>query len=144
MNWARVHAYLAHVGGGSPMFRLCLLLLVWSSCLFVGVPESTFGNLLKDAPIIGWTMFAITSASIVETLLNDFLPDRFHWEFALKWRHISIMICAGFFLSLIFLITQSKISNLIMPYYVVMAFFLVWNAYLDIWRRYGPGRTLND
>lgn len=105
------------------------------------MPESTFGNLLKDAPAIGWAMFAVTSASIVETVINDFLPEKYQWTFALKYRHLTIMLCAGFFLSLIFLVTQSKISNLILPYYIVMSFFLVWNAFMDIWKRYGPGKN---
>ena len=139
MNSERFHTYLARVGGGSPSFRLCLLLLVWSSSLVATVPESMIGNLLKGSEFIGWIMFVLASAGVIETIINDYLPTRFRWAFALRWRHLALMACCGFFLTLIFLQTQSKISNLVLPYFVIVAFFLAWNAFMDIWKRYGPG-----
>ena len=140
MTSDRLHAYLTRVGGGSPSFRLCLLLLVWSSSLVATVPQLMIGHLLQDAQFIGWTMFGLASAGVVETIINDYLPERYRWDFALRWRHLALMSCCGFFLVLIFLVTQSKISSLVLPYFVIIAFFLAWNAFMDVWKRYGPGK----
>lgn len=140
MNSDRLSAFLEKVGGGSPAFRLCLLLLVWSSSLVATVPQSTIGNLLGGATYVGWMVCALSMVGIVETIINDVLPERFRWEFALNIRHLALMACCGFFLILVFLLAQSEISKLAMPYFLIVAAFLAWNAFMDIRRRYGPGR----
>ena len=132
--------YLNRVGGGSPAFRLCLVLLTWASALVGTVPQSTIGNLLKDSQFMGWLMLGVASVGVVEIIINDFFPERYRWPFALRWRHMTLMLCAGFFLMLVFLITQSAISWLVIPYFLIFAFFIAWNAFMDVWRRCGPGR----
>ena len=136
----KIGTLLDKVGGGSPAFRMCLLLLVWSSSLAAMVPESTIGNLLEGNSFVGIAVFVLASIGIVETIINDVLPEKYHWEFALNIRHLALMVCCGFFLMLVFLLTQSEISNLVLPYFVIVAFFLAWNAFMDIRRRFGPGR----
>ena len=137
-NANHLRAYLDRLGGGGPAFRLCLLLLVWSSSLAAVVPQSTIGHLLAEARFIGWIVFFLCLIGIVETLINDVLPERFHWNFALHYRHLALLFCAGFYLMLVYLLTQSNISRLVVPYFLIMAFFLVWHAFMDIIGRYGP------
>ena len=116
-----------------------MVLLTWSSALVGTVPQSTIGNLLKDSQFIGWLMLGIATYGVVEIFINDFLPDRYRWPFALRWRHIMLMLCCAFFLMLVFLVTQSTISWLVIPYFSIFAFFLAWNAFMDLWKRDGPG-----
>ena len=122
------------------MFRLCVVLITFASALIGMVPQSLVGNLLKDSQFLIWLMLAISSAGIVEIVINDFMPEKYRWEFALRWRHLGLMACAGFFFVLIYLVTQSHLPGLVIPYFLIFAFFLAWNAFMDLWRRYGPGR----
>ncbi len=140
MNSEQITTFLDKMGGGGPAFRLCLLLLVCSSSLAALVPESIIGNLLKGASYVGYVVFALSGVGIVETIINDLLPDKYHWQFALNIRHLALMACSAFFLILIFLLTQSSISMLVLPYFVIVATFLAWNAFMDIRIRFGPGK----
>ena len=141
MNSEQIGAFLDKFGGGSPAFRMCLLLMFLADSLLVLVSQSTVGILLQNAHYVGYGMILLATVGVIDTVVNDVLPDRFRWRFALNLRHFGLMACCVCYLMLIFLLTQSTLSWWVLPNYAVPAAFFAWNAFTDIRRRYGPGNT---
>lgn len=132
-----LRSYLDKLGGGSPSFRLCLLLLVASSSVASFIPQLTIGKLLGGVQFIGAAVLILALVGIFETLINDFFPEKFGWDYALEIRHLALMLCSGFYFLLSYLLVESTISLIALPYFLIMATFLAWHAFMDIRKRYG-------
>ena len=118
------------------ILRLYFSLQTFNLCVIAFLEPLSMISKLKssDAPL-GWivvtTMTIISALGVVDTLVNDYAPDKYVFEWCLDCRHhlyMSLAICYGFLMWL----TMSAEAYAWMPYYALNLVFIAIAAFMDV------------
>lgn len=138
-TYNRINAFLNRIQSSNVPGRLFLFFLAGNSALAVHVPQSVIGFLFKDAQQVGLVVACVALLGLFDTIINDMLPDKFHFSFGLSVRHIALMACAGFFALCAYLAVLSTISWITIPYFVACALTISVHTFFDLRRRFKWG-----
>lgn len=135
VTYQRINAFLNKIQSSNVPGRMFLFFLTGNSGVWTYVPESTIGHLFKDAPQVGIVVACIAVLGLLDTAINDMLPDRFHFGFGLSVRHIALMICAGFFALCTYLVMLSPLPWVVATYFMACSLTISVHTFFDLRRR---------
>lgn len=133
--YANTNMFLNKIQASNVPGRIFLFFLTGNTALMAYVPESTIGFLFKGSHQIGIIMVCIAIIGMLDTTINDMLPDAFHFSLALSIRHIALMACAMFFALCAYLTAMGTLSWIVIPYYVSCAITISVHTFFDLRRR---------
>lgn len=116
--------------------RLFLFFLSGNSALLAYVPESVLGFLYKDTPQVAVIVLCVAVLGVLDTIVNDLMPDRFHFRFGCSVRHIALMLCAAYFALCTYLTVMSTLSWPVIFYFVAPAITIAVHTFFDLRRRF--------
>lgn len=119
--------------------RLFLFFLSGNSAMLAYVPESILGFLYKGTPQVGLIVLCVAALGILDTVINDLLPDRFHFRFGRYVRHIALMLCAAYFALCTYLTVMSTLPWLVISYFAAPAITIAVHTFFDLRRRFKWG-----
>ena len=137
--YADINAFLNKLQSSNVPGRLFLFFFAGVSALLVYVPESILGFLFKGHMQIGLVMACVAALGMLDTIVNDVLPDRFHFRFGCSVRHVALMACAAFFALCTYLTVMSNLPWLVIPYFAAPAAALAVHTFFDLRRRFKWG-----
>jgi len=86
----------------------------------------THGSLGWDSGWIGISLMALMAfIAIIDVVINDMLPDRFHVNFPLKTRHLLFFLLAAGQLGLIY-------NNIMAGNYDALLLKYAWDAFISV------------
>jgi hypothetical protein len=128
---------ILHQRDGS-MFRIYIGgLAIIALYMSIEVPDSLSYSVAStsDGAMLIWAQAILGACAIVDAIVNDLLPARWHWRLALRQRHYIMVGMAFCFLTQIFsAIWQSRITGL-EAYYIWNASMIMLAAFPDAYQR---------
>ena len=103
----------------------------------IEVPESLSASvaLTSDGSMLIWAQAVLGCCAIVDAIVNDLLPARWHWRLALQQRHYIMVGMAFCFLTQIFsAVWQGRLTGL-ETYYTWNALSIMLAAFPDAYQR---------
>ena len=55
-----------------------------------------------DGAALFWLLLAIGSAAVLDAVINDFMPERFHWRIAVRQRHVILAAMAFCYMAMLY------------------------------------------
>ena len=92
--------------------------------------------LTTEGAMLVWTMMIIGVCAIVDAVINDLLPARFHWRVALRQRHLILIGMAFCYLAQLYVAFCNDRTTGLIVYYFWNAAIIVFAAYHDAHQRY--------
>lgn len=135
-----VNDFLDRVQAKSVPGRLFLFFLTAQTAWLAFVPGSMVSRIYSGIEIGCIAALAIAVLGLIDTIINDVLPDCFALRCALSIRHMTLMLCAAFFASGAFMATQVTGGMTVAPYFVACCLFISQHAFFDIRRRFKARR----
>lgn len=123
------HGYMFRISTGG-LGLIALYMSIW-------VPESLSYSVAStsDGAALIWLQAVLGACAIVDAIVNDLLPERWHWRLALRQRHWIMVGMAFCFLTQIFsAVWQDKLTGLEV-YYTWNAAMIMLAAYPDAHQR---------
>lgn len=88
-----------------------------------------------DGAALIWMLAALGACAVVDAVVNDLLPERWHWRVALRQRHFILVGMAFCFLTQIYIsFAQGRSTGLVL-YYLWNASMIMLAAFLDAHQR---------
>ena len=124
--------------------RLYLACLVLSVTLVICFePRTLFYRIVKDSDDAGWWcvlgLACIAGLSIVDTIVNDLMPERFHLRWAKNYRHLIYMALGMGMLSLAYIIAKAEGASYLLIAPCIHAAVAVCIAFFDVFARHRDG-----
>ena len=116
--------------------RMLLFFLTAHTGWLAGVDVSLIGKIFDGVEVIGVVAICIAVVGMVDTFINDVLPPKYHFAWALSTRHFTLMLCAGFFAVGAWLCLRPGDGIQMIPYFVVCCGTICLHAFLDLRRRF--------
>ena len=138
-TYDKVNAFISKIQYSNVPGRLFLFFLSGNSALVTYVPESAIGFIFKGSPQVGLVVACIAVLGLFDTIINDMLPDKFHFSFGLSVRHIALMTCSAFFALCAYLTVLSPLPWIVVPYFVACSLTISMHTFLDLRRRFKWG-----
>lgn len=89
----------------------------------------------SEGTILSWALMLIGLAVVFDVLINDFLPDRFHWKTALRQRHILLAAMAFCYVAQLYVGFYSLHSPGLLLYYMWNACTIMFISFVDAHQR---------
>ena len=134
-RYAAINKFIERIQFSSVPGRLFLFFLTGSRALGAYVPSTSLGQIFVDAQPIGIFVAAVALLGLLDTIVNDVLPDKYHIDFALSVRHVALMLCAAFFGMAVYLTVDTGFSWTVIPEFVACALTISVHTFLDLRRR---------
>lgn len=131
-----VNTFLNRVQYSNVPGRLFLFFLSGNSAVLAYIPESILGFLYKGTPQVGLIVLCVAVLGILDTTINDLLPDKFHFRFGCSVRHIALMICAAYFALCTYLTVMSTLPWPVIFYFATPAVAIAVHTFFDLRRRF--------
>jgi hypothetical protein len=120
------------------MFRIYIGgLAIIALYMSIWVPDSLSASVAatSDGAMLIWAQAGLGACAIVDAVVNDLLPARWHWRLALRQRHYIMVGMAFCFLAQIFsALWQSRLTGL-ETYYSWNAVMITLAAFPDAYQR---------
>lgn len=95
-----------------------------------------------DGAALMWILMVLGACAVVDAVVNDLLPQRYHWRVALRQRHFILVGMAFCFLTQIYIaFAQSRSTGLVL-YYLWNASMIMLAAFLDAHQRLKDAKCL--
>ncbi len=82
-----------------------------------------------------WLLMLVGVAALIDAVVNDFLPDRFHWRVALRQRHFILSAMAFCYIAQLYVAFFSMRSTGLLLYYLWNAGAIMFIAFIDAHQR---------
>lgn len=89
----------------------------------------------RDGAILIWALMAVGAIAVLDAVINDFLPDRFHWRVALRQRHYILVAMAFCYIAQLYVEFNSLRSGGLLAYYLWNALTIMLVAFIDAHQR---------
>lgn len=130
----------AHTGGdrAGSVFRLYMggsAIVTWY--LAMTEPRSMVSQAASTqaGSTLVWCLLLVGLAAVVDAVVNDFLPDRFHWKTAVRQRHFILCTMAFCYVAQVFVAFSSLRSNGLLAYYLWNAVSIMFINFVDAHQR---------
>lgn len=88
-----------------------------------------------DGATLIWMLMLLGGCAVIDAIVNDLLPERFHWRVALRQRHFILVGMAFCFLTQIYISFAQGRSTGLVFYYLWNASMIMLAAFLDAHQR---------
>lgn len=106
---------------------------------FVGMtdPRSLMHLVMSttEGAVLVWLLMAAGAAAVVDAVLNDILPTRWHWRVALRQRHFILFAMAFCYVAQLYVAFFYLRSSGLLLYYLWNAGMIMLAAFLDAHQR---------
>lgn len=82
-----------------------------------------------------WALFLVGIAAVADAVINDFMPERFHWKMAKKQRHFILSTMAFCYVAQLYVAYTSMDSVGLMLYYSWNATTIMFISFVDAHQR---------
>lgn len=82
-----------------------------------------------------WLLMLAGAAAVIDAVVNDLLPKRFHWRVALRQRHFILAAMAFCYVAQLYVAFFSMRSTGLLLYYLWNAGMIMLAAFLDAHQR---------
>lgn len=129
-----------HTGGdrAGSIFRLYmggLAIVTWFMAMTEPRSMSSLAAASGAGEILAWLLMVIGSAAVVDALVNDFLPQRFHWRVAVRQRHFILAAMAFCYTAQLYVAFSSMRSTGLLLYYLWNAVSITFIQFVDAHQR---------
>lgn len=114
--------------GGNAIITCCVGLTEGRSLIHMAAASSEGGALI-------WLLMGLGGAAILDAVINDLLPRRFHWRVALRQRHFILAAMAFCYVAQLYVAFYNLGSSGLLMYYLWNAGMIMLAAYLDAHQR---------
>ncbi len=90
----------------------------------------------SEGALLVWMLMALGLCAVIDAVINDLLPHRFHWRAALRQRHFILTAMAFCYLAQLYIAFCNDRTTGLIIYYLWNAAIIVFAAYLDAHQRY--------
>lgn len=115
--------------------RMFLFFLTMHAGVLAFDDNTMIGKVFNGAEYVGSIAIVVALIGMIDTFINDVLPDKYHFELALSVRHLTLMMSACFFATAAFLGTQLAVAYLTIPYFLACCLVISLHAFFDVRRR---------
>lgn len=116
--------------------RLFLFFLSLQTGALTNSPNTFTGIIFRGVEPIGPIVMVAAILGMLDTIINDVLPPRFHFLGALQTRHFTLMACAAFFAIGAWLCLRHPEAHQLISYYIGCCLAVTAHAFFDIRRRF--------
>ncbi len=88
-----------------------------------------------------WLLMAVGVAALLDAVINDFLPDRFHWRVAIRQRHFILTAMAFCYVAQLYVAFYNLRSTGLLLYYLWNAAAIMFVAFIDAHQRLKDATT---
>jgi hypothetical protein len=82
-----------------------------------------------------WLLMFVGVAALLDALINDFLPPRFHWRMAIRQRHLILAALAFCYVAQLYVAFFNLRSTGLLLYYLWTAITIMAVAFFDAHQR---------
>lgn len=129
----------AHIGGdrAGSVFRLYMggsAIVTW---FLAGEPKTmlSLASLAAPGTLLIWCLMFIGMAAMVDAVVNDFMPERFHWKSAVKQRHFILSGMAFCYVAQLYVAFSTVHSTGMLLYYLWNASAIMFISFVDAHQR---------
>ena len=116
--------------------RFFILFLTGHTGFLAYDDDTMVGRVFNGAEYLGLIAMIAALIGFIDAIVNDVMPERFHFRAALTVRHFVLMTCAAFFSIGAWLASHFALAGNTVPYFVVCCLFICQLAFFDIRRRF--------
>lgn len=98
-------------------------------------PAASASKVFAEMMIVPWCTGWIAVMGLLDTLINDLLPHRFHWRYALTRRTGLLTCCSFFFIIGAFYAQRQGLEFSVISYFLGWVVVISVHSLLDFWRR---------
>lgn len=88
-----------------------------------------------DGAALVWMLTVLGACAVVDAVINDLAPTRFHWRIALRQRHFILTAMAFCYVAQLFVAFYNFRSTGLLLYYLWNASMIMLAAFLDAHQR---------
>lgn len=110
-------------GGAGSVFRLYMggsAFVTWYLAMFEPRSMMSLAASTEAGAALIWCLMLIGMAAVVDAVINDFLPQRFHWRVAVRQRHFILAAMAFCYVAQLYVASRMHSTGLLLIY--------LWNA----------------
>ena len=121
------------VAAGS-IFRLYMggnAILAWVTAIHL--PHSALAHSAHSSAseVLVWLLMLTGVAAVVDAIVNDFMPNRFHWRAAVTQRHFILSSMAFCYMAQLYVAFYSLGNTGLVLYYLWNASTIVFTSFVD-------------
>jgi hypothetical protein len=127
------------VGGrAGSVFRVYMggnAIVTW--CIAMTDPRSLMHIVAStgEGAVLVWLLMVVGAAALIDAVINDLLPARFHWRVALRQRHFILAAMAFCYVAQLYVAFFSMRSTGLLMYYLWNAVTIMAMAFFDAHQR---------
>lgn len=118
--------------------RLIFMAITSWSALAVFVPDTQAIRLYENVNLMAVSILVVCAFSMLDLVINDLLPERYHFPFGLRMRHRVLYFCAFFYAFGFYMGASVDVPWTTKGMQLTMAIGIGLHALLDIRRREKP------
>lgn len=129
----------AHLGSdrAGSVFRLYMggsAIVTW---FLAGEPKTMMSLAALTTPgnLLIWCLAIIGVAAMVDALVNDFMPQRFHWKAAVMQRHFILSAMAFCYVAQLYVAFSAMRTTGLLLYYLWNASAIMFISFVDAHQR---------
>jgi hypothetical protein len=88
-----------------------------------------------EGAVVLWLLMLFGAAALLDAVINDFLPERFHWRIALRQRHFILAAMAFCYVAHLYVAVFSLRSTGLLLHYLWSALTIMAVAFIDAHQR---------
>lgn len=88
-----------------------------------------------EGAVLVWLLMLVGAAAVIDAVVNDLLPRRFHWRVALRQRHFILAAMAFCYVAQLYVAFFNFRSTGLLLYYLWNATMIMLAAFLDAHQR---------
>ncbi|MES2262078.1 MAG: hypothetical protein V4724_26455 [Pseudomonadota bacterium] len=122
----------------SAVFRICIggnAMLAWYAAIAESRSLMHLVAVTGQGVVLNWLLMLAGAAAILDAVINDVLPARFHWRVALRQRHFILFAMAFCYAAQLYVAFFSIRSTGLLLYYLWTAGMIMLAAFIDAHQR---------
>lgn len=88
-----------------------------------------------EGAVLIWLLMLVGMSVLLDAVINDFLPQRFHWRIALRQRHFFLAAMAFCYVAQLYIAVANFRSTGLLLYYLWNASMIMLVAFIDAHQR---------
>jgi hypothetical protein len=120
------------------VFRIYLggnALITWLMATYEQLSVLHLLSSTAEGAVLAWLLMVVGVAALVDAVVNDLMPDRFHWRVAKKQRHFILVAMAFCYAAQLYVAFVSMRSPGLLLYYLLNVGTIMAAAFFDANKR---------